>query len=225
MAAFGVDDVDVGERRRASSAPGRATGRPTSSIEPDAVSASYPLAVAAVAGGRVHVAGLGADVAAGRRPFADAARRRWAATSTATTDGTDGRRGTAPLRGIDVDMADISDLVPTLAVVAAVRRHADDDHAASASSAPRRATASATCADRAARAPASTPPRPPTGCVIRAVGRPHGGAARRRTTTIAWRWRSACSALPSTGIEVDDPDVVSKSWPGYWAMLDESRST
>ena len=25
------------------------------------------------------------------------------------------------------------------------------------------------------------------------------------------------------GIEVDDPDVVSKSWPGFWAMLDGLR--
>jgi 5-enolpyruvylshikimate-3-phosphate synthase len=23
------------------------------------------------------------------------------------------------------------------------------------------------------------------------------------------------------GVVVDDPDVVSKSWPGFWRMLDE----
>ncbi len=25
--------------------------------------------------------------------------------------------------------------------------------------------------------------------------------------------------LRVAGVEIDDPDVVSKSWPGYWAML------
>ena len=38
------------------------------------------------------------------------------------------RRRDTPLRGVDVDMADVSDLVPTLAVVADSGGHTDADH-------------------------------------------------------------------------------------------------
>ena len=53
MAAFGVADVDV-DRRRASPSRRGATRARRSTIEPDASSASYPLAIAAVRGGAVH---------------------------------------------------------------------------------------------------------------------------------------------------------------------------
>ena len=31
----------------------------------------------------------------------------------------------------------------------------------------------------------------------------------------------AVLGLAHDGIEVDDPDVVAKSWPSFWTMLDE----
>ena len=99
--------------------------------------------MAAVAGGRVQVAGSRPASAQGDAAFADLLGG-WAARSTTTSTGIASRRDPArPLAGIDVDMADMSDLVPTLAAVAvtAARRRRSR---ASASSGPRRATASVT---------------------------------------------------------------------------------
>ena len=31
----------------------------------------------------------------------------------------------------------------------------------------------------------------------------------------------ALFGLVTPGIEIEDPDVVTKSWPGYWSMLEE----
>ena len=87
-------------------------------IEPDASSASYPLAVAAVGGGAVTVAGLGDRSLQGDARFVDLlaamgceVERRHDSTRVV-------RDLARPLRGIDVDMADVSDLVPTVAAVA-----------------------------------------------------------------------------------------------------------
>ena len=33
----------------------------------------------------------------------------------------------------------------------------------------------------------------------------------------------AVLGLARAGIEVEDPDVVSKSWPGFWTMLEQLR--
>lgn len=85
------------------------------SIEPDASAASYFFAVAAVTGGEVTVEGLNRDALQGDVRFVDAlvamgCEARWEPDSITV-------RG-RPLRGIDVDMNDISDTAQTLACVA-----------------------------------------------------------------------------------------------------------
>jgi len=85
-------------------------------IEPDASAASYFLGAAAVAGGRVTVAGLGSDSLQGDVRFADVLERMGASVSRTADSVTVTSSGT--LRGIDVDMADISDTAQTLAAVA-----------------------------------------------------------------------------------------------------------
>ena len=105
-------------RRRDRRTSPAGTAARTSPIEPDASSASYPLAMAAVVGGRVQVAGLHRTSAQGDIRFADLLA---AMGCTVDDDGAGSpfvRDPAAPLRGIDVDMADVSDLVPTLAAVA-----------------------------------------------------------------------------------------------------------
>ncbi|MEU4624412.1 3-phosphoshikimate 1-carboxyvinyltransferase [Actinoplanes sp. NPDC023801] len=85
-------------------------------IEPDASAASYFLGAAAITGGRVTVSGLGTESLQGDVRFADALERMGV-----TVDRTAGSltvRGTGTLRGIDIDMADISDTAQTLAAVA-----------------------------------------------------------------------------------------------------------
>jgi 3-phosphoshikimate 1-carboxyvinyltransferase len=85
-------------------------------VEPDASSASYPFALAAVSGGTITVPGLGVHALQGDYGFLEVLARLGAkvdkgpASSTVT--------GTGTLRGISVDMHDISDTVMTLAAIA-----------------------------------------------------------------------------------------------------------
>ena len=85
-------------------------------VEPDASSASYPMAVAALRGGRVTVPGLTRASVQGDGVFADLLAQMGCAVERDDNGTTVSRHG--DLIGIDVDMADCSDLVPTLAVVA-----------------------------------------------------------------------------------------------------------
>ncbi|WP_250006983.1 3-phosphoshikimate 1-carboxyvinyltransferase [Actinoplanes sp. M2I2] len=109
MAAFGVP-VD-GLRVRPGAYEARAYD-----IEPDASAASYLLGAAAVAGGRVTVRGLGSASLQGDVRFADVLERMGASVTRTADTLTVASTGT--LRGVDVDMADISDTAQTLAAVA-----------------------------------------------------------------------------------------------------------
>jgi 3-phosphoshikimate 1-carboxyvinyltransferase len=110
MRAFGADVHDLAV------APGRYSGR-TYAIEPDASAASYFFAAAAVCGGRVRIDGLGTESGQGDLVFVNVLGSMGAtverdASSTAVT-------GTGTLHGATVDLREFSDMVPTLAVVAA----------------------------------------------------------------------------------------------------------
>ena len=85
-------------------------------IEPDASSASYFFAAAALTGGRVRVDYLRADSVQGDVHFVDALQKmgcqvNWYADGCEVV-------GTRQLKGIDIDMNAISDTWPTLAVLA-----------------------------------------------------------------------------------------------------------
>jgi len=86
-------------------------------VEPDASSAHYFLAAAALTGGRVRVEGLSRGSLQGDVRFADVLARMGAEVSW--EDDAIAVRGPARLGGIDVDMNDISDTAPTLAVLGA----------------------------------------------------------------------------------------------------------
>ena len=113
MAAFDATTERIGKAFRI--APQRYRGR-AYAVEPDASSASYPLAIAAVTGGRVRVAGLGTDSKQGDARFVDVLEKMGCAVSR----GADFLevRGARPLRGIDVNLADMPDMAQTLAAVA-----------------------------------------------------------------------------------------------------------
>lgn len=85
-------------------------------IEPDISQASYFWAAAAICGTRVTVRGLGADSRQGDRGILDLLAAM-GCTVSHTPEGTAVAGG--PLRGIEADMGDMPDMVPTLAVVAA----------------------------------------------------------------------------------------------------------
>ncbi len=114
MADFGVTVARDGYRWFAVAPQGYRAR--TLAIEPDASAASYFFAAAAVTGGRVRVPGLGRRTVQGDLRFVELLSRMGARV-TVTDDHTE-VEGTGQLRGIDVDMADISDTAQTLAVVA-----------------------------------------------------------------------------------------------------------
>jgi 3-phosphoshikimate 1-carboxyvinyltransferase len=115
MAAFGAR-VDRDGARRFHIAGGQRYAGRDYAIEPDASSAHYFLAAAALTGGRVRVRGLCRGSLQGDVRFADlleqmGARVVWAADAIEVT-------GPAQIAGIDADLNPISDTAPTLAAIA-----------------------------------------------------------------------------------------------------------
>ena len=113
MRAFGVEVRREGNTFVVPPGGYRAT---TYSVEPDASTASYFFAAAAVTGGEVTVPGLGEGALQGDLGFVEVLRRMGARVTVgrdATTV-----RGTGELRGLTVNMRDISDTMPTLAAIA-----------------------------------------------------------------------------------------------------------
>ena len=216
MAAFGVVDVEV-EGRRIAVAPD-VYGTRTYDVEADASSDSYPLAAAAIVGGAVMVRGLGSGSQQGDWRFVDLLESMGCIVSRGTHDTTVLRRRDTPLRGIDVDMADISDLVPTIAVVATqavtptritgvgfIRAKESDRLGDLASELNRAGAEVAVDDDGLTIHPRDllTPTR---------FGTHHD---HRLAMALA------LLGLVVDGVEVADPAVVSKSWPEYWEMLDQ----
>ncbi|MGW2828151.1 3-phosphoshikimate 1-carboxyvinyltransferase [Streptomyces sp. NPDC001286] len=114
MRAFGARVDREGDVFRVPPGGYRATTYP---IEPDASTASYFFAAAAVTpGGQVTVPGLGRGALQGDLGFVDVLRRM-GADVTVGADATT-VRGTGELRGLTVAMRDISDTMPTLAAIA-----------------------------------------------------------------------------------------------------------
>ncbi|MCX4811225.1 3-phosphoshikimate 1-carboxyvinyltransferase [Streptomyces sp. NBC_01239] len=113
MRAFGVEVRTEGSVYVVPPGGYRAT---TYGIEPDASTASYFFAAAALTGGEVTVPGLGTGALQGDLGFVDVLRRMGAEVET---DARGTRvRGTGELRGLTVNMRDISDTMPTLAAIA-----------------------------------------------------------------------------------------------------------
>ncbi len=119
MRQFGVE-VERDGYRQFQVKPGRYRAPAVYEIEPDASSAHYFLAAAALTRGRVRIDGIGSESLQGDAHFADVlermgARVTWSADSIAV-------EGPEQLDGIDVDMGDISDTAMTTAVLAPFAR-------------------------------------------------------------------------------------------------------
>jgi 3-phosphoshikimate 1-carboxyvinyltransferase len=211
MASFGVD-VARRDYRHFAVRPGRY--QPTSvTIEPDASAASYFWAAAAICGGRVRVRGLSRRSGQGDVGFVDVLAAM-GATVVADADGIEVRVD-EPLHGITIDMADMSDTVPTLAAVAAtalgttritgvgfIRRKESDRLGALVHELQR-------CGVTASEEP--------DGVVIDGSS-PHG--ARVETYDDHRMAMSfALLGLRVPGIEIADPDCVAKTFPEYFDVL------
>ena len=189
----------------------------TYAIEPDASAASYFLAAAAITGGRVRLDGLGSDSLQGDVAFASVLADM-GATVDIGPDHIEVRGG--PLHGIEVDLRHISDTAPTLAVVAAFADGAttitdigfvkgkESDRIGAPVRELRRCGVDAEEIDG--------------GMVIRPVGRPH---AATFDTYDDHRMAMAFSlvGLVVPGIAVRNPACVAKTFPGYFAALEQLR--
>ncbi|MHB1091188.1 MAG: 3-phosphoshikimate 1-carboxyvinyltransferase, partial [Ilumatobacteraceae bacterium] len=185
-------------------------------IEPDASSASYPLAAAAIVGGSVTVPGIGVSSTQGDVEFGEILRNMGCSVQRGATGLSVSRKLDAALRGVQVNMASISDLVPTLAVVAMF------------ASTPTRITGvgfirgkeSDRLGDLAneLRVVGGEVEVTHDGLLIN-PSQVHGGVVE---THHDHRIAMALSlvGLACDGVLISDPDVVSKSWPGFWTMLD-----
>lgn len=186
------------------------------SVESDASSASYPLALAAVCGGAVTVPNLTADSLQGDAGFADLLDRMGCEVEWGSTSVTVRRDLDHALRGIDVDMVDMSDLVPTLAVVALFAAEPSRIRGVGFI----RAKESDRLGDLA---------RELTKCGARVIEMSDGlmiepsplrGAHLGTHHDHRLAMSFAVLAGRVAGISVDDPTVVSKSWPEFWAVRD-----
>ncbi|WP_351223624.1 3-phosphoshikimate 1-carboxyvinyltransferase [Streptomyces sp. NPDC002133] len=114
MRAFGVEVARAGDTFTVPPGGYRATSY---AVEPDASTASYFFAAAAIGPGReITVPGLGGGALQGDLRFVDVLGAMGAGVRL-TPDGTT-VRGTGRLRGLTVSMRDISDTMPTLAAIA-----------------------------------------------------------------------------------------------------------
>ncbi len=215
MASFGVDAVEVGASHVAVG-QGRYVAR-TYAIEPDASTASYPLAAAAICGGWVRVEGLGPDALQGDAGFADVLAEMGCAVHRDASGTTVERNG--PLIGISIDMADLSDLVPTLAVIAPFATTPTEIGGVGFI----RAKESDRIGDLAHEL---------RKCGIDVTEREDGlriepgfGAGAGVDTHHDHRLAMSFGVLGLRlgGMRVHDPDVVSKSWPDFWPALEGIR--
>ena len=187
-------------------------------IEADASAASYPLAAAAICGGRVRVEGLGEGTLQGDTAFADVLGAMGASVRRDAT-GTEVSIERGALVGGTFDLADFSDTAQSLAVVAPfastpvsvtgigfIRRKETDRVAAVATELERCGIDVQAEAD---------------GWTIR-PGRPHGATVQTyEDHRMAMSF--ALLGLAVDGIAIADPACVAKTFPGYWQLVDELR--
>lgn len=183
-------------------------------IEPDASAASYFWAAAAITGGRAFVEGLNLSSLQGDVRFCEVLKQMGCQVNYSD-------RGTevissAPLRGVDVDMSDISDTVQTLAAVAlfasgpttvhgvAHNRVKETDRIADLATELRKLGASVTEFEDGLTI---VPPACIQPCEIDTY---HD---HRMAMSLA------LVGLRSPGIVIRDPDCTAKTYPDYWQDL------
>lgn len=190
-------------------------------ISGDWTSAGYFLAAAALAPGRVTVDGLDPDSPQGERRFPEVLRRMGCDVSEKPAE--DGVRvtvaGASRLRGISVDMRSMPDAAPTLAAIAPFAegttrihgighlRHKESDRIAALAEGLGRlgARAAATDDGLAIEPPAS-------GASLRAAALDAHGDHRIAMAL-------ALTGLRLPGVRIGAPEVVAKSFPGFWDAL------
>lgn len=215
MSQFGHDAVDIGSTT-IDVGPGTYAARDYV-IEPDASSASYPLAAAAICGGTVEVPDLGFSSMQGDASFCDvlASMGCTALRSERSTI----VEGSDALSGIDIDMVEQSDLVPTLAAVATFARTPTRIRGVGFIRAKESDRLGDLCAELRRLGADATE----TSDGLTITPSPLHGASLATHDDHRLAMAFGLIGLRVNGVEVEDAQVVSKSWPGYWEMLERLR--
>ena len=211
MSSFGATGIAIGDHTiGVEPCPYNGTSY---AIEADASSASYPLAAAAIVGGSVKVLGVGQPALQGDAAFVEVLESM--GCQTQATDNSLEVTSTEQLHGIEINMADMSDLVPTLAVVAVFAdsptritgvgfiRHKESDRIGDLVNGLKKIGCDAVEEE--------------DGIVIRPVNfdQLHGAELSTHDDhRLAMAW--SLLALRISGISIEEPEVVSKSWPEWW---------
>ncbi|MFB7504224.1 3-phosphoshikimate 1-carboxyvinyltransferase [Streptomyces broussonetiae] len=208
MRAFGVEVVRDGEVYDVPAGGYRAT---TYAIEPDASTASYFFAAAALTPGHeVTVPGLGAGALQGDLRFVQVLRRMGAETEI-TEDRTT-VRGTGILRGLTVNMRDISDTMPTLAAIAPFASgpvRIEDV----ANTRVKECDRLEACADNLRRLGVAVVTGPDWIEIQPGAPRPHGEIRTFGDHRIVMSF--AVTGLRTPGLTYDDPGCVRKTFPDF----------
>ena len=216
MRSFGAE-VDQPDLNRFVVAPDAGYSAAHYNIEPDASAASYFFAAAAVTGGRVKIANLGSDALQGDVGFVQILAEMGADVTVA--DDFIEVRGTGTLRGIDVDMSQVSDTAQSLAAIAPfaegpvrvtgidfIRRKETDRVAAVVTELQRMGITAVEEEDGFLIQPGT--PQPAT------IETYHD---HRMAMSFA------ITGLMVPGIDIADPGCVDKTFPTYWTVLDSLR--
>ncbi len=216
-AQVGIAEPDSSADGRVLTVGGNYESPGTYRIEPDASTASYFLAAAAITGGHVRIEGLGRSSIQGDVAFADVLSEMGAEVEVGD-DSIEVFGG--ELRGVDIDLRHISDTAPTLAVVAAFAsgitnvsgigfvRHKESDRVAGVVTELNR------CGIEAAETD--------DGFVVRPSG-PPTAAAFETYQDHRMAMAFALIGLVVQGVSVCDPGCVAKTFPGYFGALEQLR--
>jgi 3-phosphoshikimate 1-carboxyvinyltransferase len=184
-------------------------------IEADASSASYPLAIAAATGSTVTIEGFGTTSHQGDVFIVEILKMMGATVLSSESTTTVSRDGDSPLSGVDIDMSEVSDLVPTVAALACLANTAtrirgvgfirakESDRIGDLAHELRKFGAQIEEHDDGLSVLPSTL---------------HGAAVDTHDDhRLAMAFSIVGSCIP--GVEIHDAGVVSKSWPTYWDDL------
>ena len=222
MRAFGADVEFSSDRVSIAGCGYRSPGRYR--VEPDASAASFFWAAAAITEGTIRVVNLGLNSIQGDIAFTSVLAEMGAAVSSSGTDSAS--QGIAvtggPLSGTDADLSGLSDAAPILAVTAAMAnspttvsgigfiRGKESDRIAASVAELRR------CGVEASEHPDGftvTPRR----------GRSPTGARVRTYNDHRMAMAFSVLGLAVPGMEIENPDCVAKTFPGFFNKLAELR--
>lgn len=212
MRAFGAE-TDFSDNKIWVS-PGKYSGT-SYQVEPDASSASYPLAAVAINGGEVTIENLSRMSLQGDVGFIDILAEMGCQISETTNGLRLSRDIGKTLIGVDVDMSQISDCVPTLAVVALFAskptrikgvgfiRSKESDRIGDLVFELKKLGADIS--------------ETPDGILIKPAPLKPAALNTHDDHRLAMAFALIQREMP--GIVINNPEIVSKSWPGYFSDL------